>query len=159
MKKTQIINNCVIGKNTKIWDFVNLYGCKIGSDCTIGSFVEIQNDVEIGSKVKIESYTFICEGVKIENNVFVGHHVVFVNDKYPRSTNKDGNLKKKGDWRILKTVIKKGVSIGSNATILGGIVIGENSIVGAGSVVTNNVARNVVVAGNPAKIINRLRVI
>lgn len=157
MNKTQIIKNCLLGKNTKIWNFVNLYGCKIGEYCSIGAFVEIQNGVEIGNKVKIESHSFICEGVTIEDNVFIGHHVVFTNDKYSRSTNKDGTLKKKKDWKILKTIVNKGASVGSNSTILGGVVIGENSIVGAGSVVTRNVPSNVIVAGNPARVINKVK--
>lgn len=157
MKKTQIIKNCTFGKNTKIWDFVNLYGCKIGNDCIIGAFVEIQNGVEVGNKVKIESYSFVCEGVKLEDQVFIGHHVVFTNDRYPRSTNKDGRLRERGEWRILKTVIKKGASIGSNSTILGGLTIGENSIIGAGSVVTKDVSPNVVVVGNPARVISRVK--
>lgn len=156
MIKTQIIKNCVLGKNTKVWDFVNLYGCTIGDDCIIGSFVEIQKNVTIGDRVKIEPYSFICEGVNIEKDVFIGPHVVFTNDKYPRSTNKDGALKKKKDWKILKTVVNQGASIGSNSTILGGIVIGTNSIIGAGSVVTRSVPANVVVAGNPARVINEL---
>lgn len=157
MKKIQIINNCTFGKNTKIWNFVNLYGCTIGDDCIIASFVEIQTGVEIGNKVKIESYSFICEGVKVEDEVFIGHHAVFINDNYPRSANKDGSLRKKGDWRMFKTIIRKGASIGSNSTILGGVVIGENSIVGAGSVVTKDVPGNVIVAGNPARIINKVK--
>lgn len=156
MNKTQIIKNCTLGKNTKVWNFVNLYGCTIGEDCIIGTFVEIQNGVIVGDRVKIESYSFICEGVIIKDNVLIGHHVVFTNDKYPRSTNKDGTLKKKKDWKILKTTVNKGASIGSNSTILGGVVIGENSIVGAGSVVTRNVPSNVIVAGNPARIISNL---
>ncbi len=152
----KVINKCIIGENTKIWNFVNLYGCKIGSECRIGSFVEIQENVEIGNKIKIGSHTFICEKVKIEDNAFIGHHVVFINDKYPKSINKKGNLKTKKDWTIQKTIVKKGASIGSNATILGGITIGENSLVGAGSVVTKNVPKNSVVVGNPAKVIKYL---
>src|SRR3990167_7151123 len=131
----QIIKNCSIGKNTKIWDFVNLYDCEIGDECIIGTFVEIQKNVSIGDKVKISSHSFICEGVTLEDNVFIGHHVVFVNDKYPRSTNVKGELKQDGDWKLQKTIVKKNASIGSNATILGGIIIGENSLIGAGSVV------------------------
>lgn len=144
MSSNQKILNCKIGDNTKIWDFVNLYGCTIGENCMIGSFVEIQNGVVIGSGCKIESHSFICEGVEIEDDVFIGHHVVFTNDKYPAT-----NL----EWKLLKTKIKKGASIGSNATILPGIVIGENSMVGAGAVVTKSVEDNEVVAGNPAKVI------
>jgi len=157
MIKKQIIKDCTFGKNTKVWNFVNLYGCKIGNDCTIGSFVEIQNGVNVGNRVKIESHSFICEGVKVEDEVFIGHHAVFINDNYPLSVNRDGSLRKKEDWKILRTIIKRGASIGSNSTILGGIIIGENSVVGAGSVVTKNVSRNVVVAGNPARMINDLK--
>ena len=156
INSNQIVRKCKIGKNTKIWNFVNLYGCKIGSDCKIGSFVEIQENVEVGNKVKIGSHTFICENVKIEDGVFIGHHVVFINDKYPRSTNETGELKTENDWISLRTVIKKGASVGSNATLLAGITIGKNSIVGAGAVVTKNVPKDVIVAGNPAKIIRYL---
>ncbi|RJQ26876.1 N-acetyltransferase [Candidatus Parcubacteria bacterium] len=149
----QLINNCNIGKNTKVYDFVNLYGCAIGEECMIGTFVEVQKDVVIGDRVKIQSHSFICEGVIVEDEVFIGHHVVFINDKYPRSTNKDGSVKKQGDWKVEKTVVKKGATIGSNATILGGVTIGENSIIGAGAVVTRDVPSNKILAGNPARII------
>jgi len=152
----QIIKNCDVGKNTKVWNFVNLYNCKIGSDCIVGSFVEIQGNVRIGNLVKIGSHTFICENVIIEDEVFIGHHVVFINDKYPRSTNKNGKLKNDKDWESLKTVIKKGASIGSNATLLAGITVGAGSIVGAGAVVAKNVPSNVIVAGNPAVILRYL---
>lgn len=153
----KIVKNCTIGDKTKIWNFVNLYGCKIGSSCRIGSFVEIQANVEVGNKVKIGSHTFICEQVKIEDEVFIGHHVVFINDKYPKSINKKGKLKSKKDWKIYKTIVKKGASIGSNATLLGGITIGENSLVGAGAVVTEDVPENAIVIGNPARIINYVK--
>lgn len=153
MKSNQIILNCKIGKNTKIWNFVNLYGCKIGKNSTVGSFVEIQKNVVIGNKVKIGSHSFICEGVTIEDEVFIGHHAVFINDKYPKSTNDSGQLKSDSGWNLLKTLVKKGASIGSNVTIMGGITIGENALIGAGSLVTKNVPRNVVVAGNPTKVI------
>lgn len=156
LSSNQIIKDCKIGKNTKIWNFINLYGCIIGSDCKIGSFIEIQKNVVIGNKVKIGSHTFICENVKIEDEVFIGHHVVFINDKYPRSVNDNGELKKDEDWESLKTIIKKGASIGSNATLLAGITVGKNSIVGAGAVVTNNVPDNVIVVGNPARLIRSL---
>lgn len=144
MSSNQKILNCKIGDNTKIWDFVNLYGCTIGENCMIGSFVEIQKGVVIGNGCKIESHSFICEGVEIEDDVFIGHHVVFTNDKYPAASL---------EWKLLKTKIKKRASIGSNATILPGIVIGENSLVGAGAVVTKSVEDNEIVAGNPAKVI------
>lgn len=152
----QIIKDCKIGINTKIHNFVNLYGCTIGQDCIVGSFVEIQKGVIIGNKVKIESHSFLCEGVTIEDEVLIGHCVVFINDNYPRSTTNHGKLKNEKDWKLLKTIIRKGASIGSNATILGGIEIGSNSIVGAGAVVAKNVPPKSVVAGNPAKIIRRI---
>src|SRR6266480_2629231 len=134
--KLQNINRCKIGKRTKIYDFVNLYDCTIGEACIIGTFVEIQKDVIIGDKVKIESHSFICSGVTIEDAVFIGHHVVFTNDKYPRATSDEGNLKKANDWKLEKTIVKNNASIGSNATILPGVTIGENALIGAGSVVT-----------------------
>lgn len=134
----QVIKNCKIGKNVMIYNFVNLYGCTIGNDCKIGSFVEIQSGVIVGDKVKVQSHSFLCEGVIIEDEVFIGHSVVFINDKYPRSINEKGQIKNDKDWKLLITVIRKGASIGSNATILGGIEIGKNAIVGAGSVVTQD---------------------
>ena len=151
-KKLQVIDNCDIGKDTKVCNFVNLYGCKIGKNCMIGSFVEIQSGVVIGDKVKVQSHSFLCEGVAIENEVFIGHHVVFINDKYPRSVNKKGLLIGYGEWNLMKTTIGKRASIGSNSTILGGVTVGENSIVGAGSVVTKDVPKNATVVGNPARI-------
>lgn len=152
----KIVKNCTIGKNTKIWNFVNLYGCSIGDDCTVGTFVEIQKNVQIGNNVKVESHTFICEGVTIEDKVFVGHNVVFTNDKYPRATNREGKNQAEEDWALHKTLVKTGASIGSSATILPGLTIGKNSIVGAGSVVTKDVPDNTVVAGVPAKKIKEL---
>ena len=152
----QSIDNCVIGKNTKVYKFVNLYGCSIGEECMIGTFVEIQKGVTIGDKVKVQSHAFICEGVKLEDNVFIGHHVVFTNDNYPRSINENGEIRKKGQWKLLKTLVKKGASIGSNATILSGVTIGENAIVGAGSVVTKDVPQRSLVAGVPAKIVRKI---
>lgn len=153
--KQQIINKCTIGKNTKVYNFVNLYGCTIGNNCKIGSFTEIQQGVIIGSNVKIQSHTFICEGVTVKDDAFIGHHVVFTNDAYPRSTIKGGNLKKQGDWALLKSVVKAGASIGSNATILPGVIIGEHAMVGAGSVVVKNVAAYSTVVGNPAKAVRK----
>lgn len=151
MKKFQVINNCTIGSNTKIYEFVNLYGCSIGKNCKIGTFVEIQKGVSVGNNVKIQSHTFICEGVTIEDDVFIGHHVVFINDNFPRSVNKRGILKSNIDWEMKHTIVKKGASVGSNATILGGIVIGEDAMIGAGSVVTKDIAPGEVVVGVPAK--------
>ncbi len=155
-KDLKLIKNCTIGKSSKLYDFINLYGCTIGEECIIGPFVEIQRRVAIGNKVKVSSHSFVCEGVTIEDQVFIGHHVVFTNDKYPRATTESGNMQQSSDWEILKTRVKKLASIGSNATILGGVTIGTKSIVGAGSVVTKDVPDNVIVAGNPAKIIREL---
>lgn len=151
------INNVKLGDNVKIYDFVNLYGCTIGSNSKIGTFVEIQKNSSIGRNCKISSHTFICEGVQIEDNVFVGHNVTFINDKYPRSTNEDGSLQSEADWSVVETFVKKGASIGSSATILCGVTIGENAIIGAGAVVTKNVPANTVVAGVPAKIIRQAK--
>lgn len=145
------INNVKLGKDVKIFDFVNLYGCQIDDGSKIGTFVEIQKNAFIGKNCKISSHTFICEGVTIEDNVFVGHNVTFINDKYPRATNLDGSLQSEADWQVVKTLIKRGVSIGSSSTILCGITIGENAIIGAGSVVTKDVPPNTIVAGVPAK--------
>ncbi len=145
-----------IGKKTIIYQFVNIYGCTIGKSCKIGAFVEIQEGVEIGNFVKVGSHSFICTGVTIEDGVFIGHHVVFTNDRYPRAT-KNGHLVTEKDWQLEKTIVKKGASIGSNATILPGLTIGENAIIGAGSVVVENVAANEIVAGNPAKVIRTLK--
>ena len=157
MTDFQVIRDCTIGKNTKIWQFVNLYECTIGDSCMIGTFVEIQKGVTIGSHVKVSAHTFICEGVTIEDEVFIGHHVVFVNDKYPRSTNPKGALKGENDWKLLPIQVKKGASIGSNATILGGVTIGVGALVGAGAVVTRDVPAHTVVVGNPARILRKLR--
>lgn len=145
------INNVKLGKDVKIFDFVNLYGCSIDDYSKVGTFVEIQKNASVGKNCKISSHTFICEGVHIEDNVFIGHNVTFINDKYPRSTNVDGSLQTESDWRVVETWIKKGASIGSSSTILCGITIGENAIVGAGSVVTKNVPPNTMVAGVPAR--------
>jgi len=141
-----------LGENVKIYAFANLYGCEIGDDTKIGAFVEIQKGVRIGKQVKISSHTFICEGVTIEDEVFIGHGVIFINDKYPRATTVSGKLQSEKDWDCIPTLVKKGASIGSNATILCGLTIGENALVGAGSVVTRDVPGGVIVAGNPARI-------
>jgi acetyltransferase-like isoleucine patch superfamily enzyme len=141
-----------LGEDVKIFAFANLYGCEIGDETKIGAFVEIQKGAKIGSRVKISSHTFICEGVTIEDEVFIGHGVMFINDKYPRAATASGNLQSEEDWVCIPTLVKKGASIGSNATILCGLTIGENALVGAGSVVTRDVPNGVIVAGNPARI-------
>jgi len=145
-----------VGKNVIINDFVNAYGCTIDDGTKIGTFVEIQKNAHIGKNCKISTHTFICEGVNIKNGVFVGHNVSFINDKYPFAVNQDFSLKNDSDWELMKTVVNDKVSIGTSSTILGGIQIGENSIIGAGSVVTKDVPPNVIVVGNPAKILRRL---
>ena len=145
------INNVKLGKDVKIFDFVNLYGCSIDDYSKVGTFVEIQKNASVGKHCKISSHTFICEGVHIEDNVFIGHNVTFINDKYPRATNVDGSMQTDSDWKVVETHIKKGASIGSSSTILCGVTIGENAIVGAGSVVTKDVPPNTIVAGVPAK--------
>lgn len=149
------INNVKLGKDVKIFDFVNLYGCSIDDNSKIGAFVEIQKNAFIGKNCKVSSHSFICEGVHIEDNVFIGHNVTFINDKYPRSTNEDGSLQSETDWKVIETFVKKGASIGSSSTIMCGVTIGENAIVGAGSVVTKDVPANVTVAGVPAKILTK----
>ena len=150
------INNVKLGKDVKIFDFVNLYGCSIDDYSKVGTFVEIQKGASIGKNCKISSHTFICEGVHIGDGVFVGHNVTFINDKYPRSVNPDGSMQTEEDWKLVETFVKKGASIGSSSTIMCGITIGENSIVGAGAVVTKDVPDNTVVAGVPAKVIKTL---
>jgi acetyltransferase-like isoleucine patch superfamily enzyme len=145
-----------LGKDVKIYDFTNLYGCEIGDNSKIGTFVEIQKGAKIGANCKISSHTFICEGVTIEDDVFIGHNVTFINDRFPRSTNSDGTMQNDSDWKCDETRIKKGSSIGSSATILCGVEIGEKAIVGAGSVVTKNVPANTIVAGNPAKVLRKI---
>lgn len=145
------INNVKQGKNVKIFDFVNLYGCTIGDETKVGAFVEIQKNATIGKNCKISSHTFICEGVHIEDNVFVGHNVTFINDKVPKAVNVDGSMQSEEDWKVVETYIKKGASIGSSSTILCGVTVGENAIVGAGAVVTKDVPPNSTVAGVPAR--------
>ncbi len=142
-----------LGRNVRIYAFVNLYGCEIGDETKIGTFVEIQKGAKIGARCKISSHTFICEGVIIESEVFVGHGVTFINDAYPRATNTGGKLQTEADWHCQETVVKRGASIGSGVTLLGGITIGENAIIGAGSVVTRDVPSGATVAGNPARIL------
>jgi len=140
------------GKNVRVFAFVNLYGCEVGDDSRIGTFVEIQKGARIGQRCKISSHTFICEGVTIEDEVFVGHGVTFINDMFPRATTDGGGLQTDADWTCVPTVVKRGASIGSGATILGGVTIGERAIVGAGSVVTRDVPAGTIVAGNPARV-------
>ena len=143
----------ILGKGVRIFGFVNLYGCEIGDEVKIGCFVEIQKGVKIGRRCKISSHTFICEGVTIEDEVFVGHNVTFINDRHPHSTNGNGELQTESDWKCVKTLVKRGASIGSGATLLCGITIGEGAMIGAGSVVTKDVEPGMVVAGNPARIV------
>jgi acetyltransferase-like isoleucine patch superfamily enzyme len=142
-----------LGKDVKLSQFINLYGCEVDDDTKIGAFVEIQKNAKVGKNCKISSHTFICEGVVIEDNVFVGHGVTFINDSYPRATTPEGQLQSEKDWKVEPTLVKKGASIGSGATILANLVIGENALVGAGSVVTRDVPDNAIVAGNPAKLL------
>jgi acetyltransferase-like isoleucine patch superfamily enzyme len=142
-----------LGNDVKLSKFINLYGCEIGDESKIGAFVEIQKNARVGRRCKISSHTFICEGVDIEDNVFIGHSVTFINDLYPRATNSRGELQSEADWKVEKTLVKQGASIGSGSTILASVTIGENAIVGAGSVVTKDVPANSVVAGNPAKVL------
>jgi len=148
-----IAEDVKLGANVRLSRFINLYGCEIGDESKIGAFVEIQKNTSVGKRCKISSHTFICEGVVIEDNVFIGHGVTFTNDTYPRATRMDGSLQTEADWTVERTVIRKGASVGSGATILCNISVGENAIVGAGSVVTKDVPPNAIVAGNPARIL------
>ncbi len=144
-----------LGKGVKLSKFINLYGCEIGDDTKIGAFVEIQKNASVGRQCKISSHTFVCEGVTIEDNVFIGHGVMFINDIYPRAT-ANGQLQTEADWKVERTVIKNGASIGTGATILANVTIGENAIVGAGSVVTKDVPANCIVGGNPARLFRKI---
>src|ERR1017187_2137011 len=146
-----IAENVKLGQDVKLSKFINLYGCEIGDETKIGAFVEIQKNASVGKRCKISSHTFICEGVTIEDNVFVGHSVAFINDSYPRATKAEGGLQTESDWKVERTVVKTGASIGAGCTILANITIGENALVGAGSVVTKNVPANAIVVGNPAR--------
>ncbi len=152
----RIAPDVTLGREVKIYAFANLYGCEIGDESRVGAFVEIQRGARIGRRVKISSHSFICEGVTIEDEVFIGHGVVFINDRYPRATNERGELQTDTDWECVPTTVKRGASIGSNATILAGICIGENAIVGAGSTVTRDVPAGTIVAGNPARILRKV---
>jgi UDP-2-acetamido-3-amino-2,3-dideoxy-glucuronate N-acetyltransferase len=145
-----------LGNNVRLRDFVNLYGCEIGDDVKVGTFVEIQKGVKIGNRCKISSHAFICEGVTLEDEVFVGHNVTFINDRHPRATNREGELQSEADWECIRTLVKRGASIGSGATLLCGITIGENAMIGAGSVVTKDVPAGATVAGNPARIMRSI---
>lgn len=144
-----------LGKDVKVYAFVNLYGCEIGDESKVGTFVEIQKGARIGRRVKLSSHSFVCEGVTIEDEVFVGHGVMFINDKYPRATTESGSLQSEADWVCAPTLVRKRASIGSNATILCGVTIGEGALVGAGSVVTRDVPAGAVVAGNPARPVSK----
>jgi acetyltransferase-like isoleucine patch superfamily enzyme len=146
-----ISDDVKLGENVKLSQFINLYGCEVGDQTKIGAFVEIQKNAKIGKNCKISSHTFICEGVTIEDNVFIGHGVTFINDTYPRATTSGGELQTEADWKVETTLIKKGASIGSGATILSNVVVGEEAIIGAGSVVTKSVPSGAIVAGNPAR--------
>ena len=151
-----VTDDVQLGENVTISKFVNLYGCSVGDNTKIGAFVEIQKNASVGRNCKISSHSFVCEGVTIEDDVFIGHGVTFINDLYPRATNQRGTLQTEADWKVEKTLVKKGASIGSGATILARVTIGENAIVGAGSVVTRDVPANAIVAGNPARAMRRI---
>jgi acetyltransferase-like isoleucine patch superfamily enzyme len=142
-----------LGKDVKLSKFINLYGCEIGDGTKIGAFVEIQKNSTVGKNCKISSHTFVCEGVSIEDGVFIGHNVAFINDSYPRAVAEDGQMQTEADWKVERTTIKKGASVGSGSTILANVTVGENALVGAGSVVTKDVPPNAIVAGNPAKVL------
>jgi len=145
-----------LGRDVKLSGFVNLYGCEVGDETKIGAFVEIQKNAKIGKRCKISSHSFVCEGVTIEDNVFIGHGVTFINDSYPRATSAEGTLQTEADWKVERTLVKTGASVGSGATILSRVTIGENAVVGAGSMVTKDVPENAIVAGNPARVLRYL---
>lgn len=151
-KYLSITPDVKLGKDVKLSQFINLYGCRVGDNTKIGAFVEIQKNASVGNNCKISSHSFICEGVTIEDNVFIGHGVMFINDLFPRATSGEGKLQTEADWKVERTLVSKGASIGSGATILANITIGKNALVGAGSVVTKDVPDNAVVAGNPARV-------
>jgi acetyltransferase-like isoleucine patch superfamily enzyme len=151
-----ISSDVKLGENVKLSKFINLYGCEVGDNTKIGAFVEIQKNAKVGKNCKISSHTFICEGVTIEDDVFIGHSVTFINDAYPRATVPGGGLQTEADWKVERTLIKKGASVGSGATLLCNVIVGENAIVGAGSVVTRNVPPNAIVAGNPARVLRMI---
>lgn len=152
----QIAPDVKLGRGVRIYSFTNLYGCEIGDDTKIGTFVEIQKGARIGARCKVSSHTFICEGVILEDEVFVGHNVTFINDLFPRSTNNEGSLQTEADWQCVATRVKRGASIGSGATLLCGITVGEKAIIGAGSVVTRDVPPGAIVAGNPARVLRKI---
>jgi UDP-2-acetamido-3-amino-2,3-dideoxy-glucuronate N-acetyltransferase len=152
----RISSDVKLGRDVKIHGFVNLYGCELGDECRIGAFVEIQKGARLGKRVKVSSHTFICEGVTVEDEVFIGHGVVFTNDKYPRATNADGTAQSESDWTVTPTLVRRGASIGSNATILCGVTIGEGALIGAGSVVTHDVPPHAIVAGAPARVLREI---
>ncbi|PYR40175.1 MAG: N-acetyltransferase [Acidobacteria bacterium] len=156
MKFQNIAPDVKLGKDVRIFDFVNLYGCEIGDETRIGAFVEIQRGAKVGRRVKVSSHTFICEGVEVEDQVFIGHGVVFINDPYPRAVNAEGELQTERDWTVVRTVVRRGASIGSGSTILCGVEVGEDAIVGAGSVVTHSVPAGTIVAGNPARVLRKI---
>ena len=157
MKYCNIAKDVKLGRDVKIFSYVNLYGCSIGNETKVGTFVEIQKNVIIGNRCKISSHTFICEGVSIEDEVFIGHGVMFTNDLYPRATNENSKLSEDSDWTVIETKVKYGASIGSNATILAGVTIGKHALVGAGAVVTKDVPDNAIVAGVPARFLKNIR--
>jgi acetyltransferase-like isoleucine patch superfamily enzyme len=152
-----IADDVKLGTDVRLSKFINLYGCQIGDETKIGAFVEIQKNASVGKRCKISSHTFVCEGVVIEDNVFIGHGVMFINDSYPRATTAEGGLQTEADWKVERTVIRKGASIGSGATILCNTEVGEDAIVGAGSVVTKDVPAGAIVAGNPAKVLRYIQ--
>ncbi len=152
----QVAPDVKLGRNVRLFGYANLYGCEIGDDVKIGPFVEIQKGVKVGNRCKISSHSFLCEGVVLEDEVFVGHSVTFINDRFPRATNGNGQLQSEADWTCVSTLVKRGASIGSGTTLLCGVTIGENALIGAGSVVTRDVPADTVVAGNPARIVRTL---